>query len=96
MDAYELGQFIRKERKNKGYTQAELADKVGVSRHTIMQLETNTFSDLGIRKVINILSQLELSLVVTSERPKRPTLEDMFEENAREREQLQAQVRKSK
>ena len=40
----EFGNFLYSLRKGKGMTQQELADLVGVSRQTIMQLERNRYN----------------------------------------------------
>ena len=93
MDAFKLGDAVRAARKAKGLTQAELAKRVSVSRHTIMLLERNTYSDLGLRKVLNVLSVLGLSLQVITAQTQRPTLEEMYAENERERQAREASVR---
>lgn len=96
MDAIELGDAIKAARKAQRLTQAELALRVGVSRHTIMQLESNTYTDLGIRKVMNVLTALGLSLQVGPSKLRRPTLEDVYEENERERREREAEFRKGR
>jgi transcriptional regulator with XRE-family HTH domain len=72
MRLYELGYFIRKARRARGLTQAQLAATAGVSRITINQLENGVFPDLGVNKVQAILEQLGLELrVAPTTRTKR-------------------------
>jgi len=85
MNAFEIGEAVRNARKAKGLTQAALAEQAGVSRHTVMQLESATFSDLGVRKLMNIMSVVGLQLDATPARTRRPTLEEVYELNEQER-----------
>lgn len=94
MDAEELGQAVKQARRERGLTQAQLAGMTNVSRYSIMQLESNTYSDLGIRKVWEVLAHLGLTLSVEKVRPMRPTLEEVQEENRLEREAYEASVRR--
>jgi transcriptional regulator with XRE-family HTH domain len=77
----DLGIRIRQARKEKGLTQAQLADMAGITRKTLSQIETGTVSDIGIRKVGRTLDVLGLELSV---RPAGapPTLEELQKENA--------------
>jgi DNA-binding XRE family transcriptional regulator len=60
----ELGAFIRCARRDRGLTQAAVAQAAGVSRLTLNQLENGVFPDLGIKKVNTILETLGLELQV--------------------------------
>lgn len=75
----EIGEQIRRTRKGRKLTQAELASALGMSRTTIGQIEKGIVQDIGIRKVIRILEFLGLELAV---RPlgRPPTLEELREE----------------
>ena len=44
MDELEFAQRLKRYRRERGLTQQELADLVGVSRQTIMQLERNRYN----------------------------------------------------
>ena len=79
MDLFELGQSITKARQAQKLTQGQLASKAGLSRATINQLEQGHISDLGIRKLLNILNALELQLTL-SECGALPTLDDLLKE----------------
>ncbi len=78
---FDLGIKIRQARKEKGLTQAQLANMSGISRKTLSQIETGTAPDIGIRKVARALEVLGLELTV---RPTGapPTLEELQKENA--------------
>jgi transcriptional regulator with XRE-family HTH domain len=74
----EIGQQIRIARKACGISQQALAQKLGMSRTTISQIESGSVQDIGVRKLIRILDMFELELRV---RPARrpPTLEELQE-----------------
>lgn len=87
----DIGRRVREARTRRGLTQQALAGACGVSRQTIVQLETATFSDLGIRKVERVLAHLGLALRVertrgglVGRRPASP-LERLLEARAAER-----------
>lgn len=75
----ELGQVIRRTRKEKRLTQAALAASVGIGRMTLSQIEHGAITEIGIRKVIRLLEYLGLELAV---RPAGapPTLEELQKE----------------
>lgn len=64
MRLQELGYEIRRARRERGLTQAQLATAARLSRTTLNQLENGLFPDLGIRKVLAILETLGLDLSV--------------------------------
>jgi len=75
----ELGQTIRRMRKQKRLTQAAVAAAVGIGRMTLSQIENGTIREIGIRKVMRLLDYLGLELAV---RPAGapPTLEELQKE----------------
>lgn len=75
----ELGQMIRRTRKEKRLTQAAVAAAVGIGRMTLSQIENGTIQEIGIRKVMRLLDYLGLELAV---RPAGapPTLEELQKE----------------
>jgi transcriptional regulator with XRE-family HTH domain len=77
---FEIGKQIRKIRKQRNVSQAELARALGMSRTTIGQIENGTVQDIGVRKLIRVLEFLNLELHV---RPaaKLPTLDELREED---------------
>jgi transcriptional regulator with XRE-family HTH domain len=78
---FDIGNHIRRARKARKITQAELAKALGMSRTTIGQMENGTVPEIGIRKLVRILEYLGLELRV---RPagKPPTLEELREEDS--------------
>lgn len=76
---FELGNAIREVRRGKGLTQAQVAAAAGIGRTSLIQLESGTIRDIGIRKVIRLLDYLGLELTV---RPvgAPPTLEELQRE----------------
>ncbi|OJA35856.1 helix-turn-helix domain-containing protein [Burkholderia ubonensis] len=68
MQLYEIGQAVAKRRAELDLTQAQLAKLAGLSRFTVNQLETGKVKDLGINKLIPLLSVLGIELT-TRPRP---------------------------
>lgn len=68
MQLYEIGQLIAKRRGELDLTQAQLAKLSGLSRFTINQLEAGKVKDLGVSKLITLLSVLGIELAAM-ERP---------------------------
>ena len=64
MEFEQIGQEIRRARLSRNLTQAQLADRAGITRTTLNQIENGSARDLGIRKVIALLEQLGLELEV--------------------------------
>lgn len=60
-----IGGEIRRFRRARGLTQAQVATAAHVTRTTLNQLENGLLKDLGIRKVQAILDQVGLVLKVT-------------------------------
>lgn len=76
---FSIGKEIRKIRKDRKLSQAELAKVLGMSRTTVGQIENGTVQDIGVRKLVRILEFLGLELRV---RPSGapPTLDELREE----------------
>ena len=79
---FDIGKQIRKVRKSRKISQAEVAAALGMSRTTIGQIENGSVQEIGVRKLIRLLEFLGLELRV---RPagQPPTLEDLREEENR-------------
>lgn len=62
MQLNEIGQAVAKRRLELDLTQAQLAKLAGLSRFTINQLEAGRVKDLGVNKLIPLLSVLGIEL----------------------------------
>ena len=80
MKFYEIGPSIRQRRKLRGFTQAELAGKAGISRVTLSKLENGKLAGTSLRAVLTILDQLNLEFTMV-EPGALPTLEELAERN---------------
>lgn len=76
---FDIGERIKRERKRQNVSQEKLAQKLGMSRSTISQIELGTVQEIGVRKLIRILDYLGLELRVrVAGSP--PTLDELREE----------------
>lgn len=69
MKLSELGDKIKKLRKEKGLTQEMLAKKAEISRATLSKLENGYFSKISVATLENILSILGYSLNIEVKNP---------------------------
>jgi transcriptional regulator with XRE-family HTH domain len=76
-----LGSQIVARRKALHLSQSELARKASVSRATLDALENGRSGELGFSKVSKILSSLGLELKLQHATPRRPTLDELLEED---------------
>lgn len=72
----DLGALIKRLRKDAGLSQAQLAQRHGMSRATISGIENNSIPEVGIRKVVAILEGLGYELTATPKRRRR-TLDEL-------------------
>lgn len=79
----DIGLLIKTLRKNAGLSQAQLAQRHGMSRATISGIENNTIPEVGIRKVAALLEGLGYELTATPKR-RRKTLDELKSENIHE------------
>jgi transcriptional regulator with XRE-family HTH domain len=68
-------------RKARRLSQSELARKAGISRATLDALENGRSGELGFSKISKILSSLGLELKLQEATPRRPTLDELLEED---------------
>lgn len=64
MNLERLGAAVRSARLRRALTQQQLATACGLSRMTVSQVESGSFSDLGVRKLDRVLAHLGLDLAV--------------------------------
>ncbi len=79
----DLGLLVKQLRKAAGLSQAQLAQRHGMSRATISGIENNTIPEVGIRKVAALLDGLGYELTATPKRG-RKTLDELKLENVHE------------
>lgn len=80
MDMQALGVTLRTARKQRNLTQADLSDKVGMSRATLSAIENGTINDVGIRKIMALCAVLGLELQAQPLTTRRPTLHTLVDE----------------
>lgn len=82
MDQIKIGKFIAKERKNKDYTQKQLADILGISDKTISKWERgNGFPEVSL--LLPLCKELDISVneLLTGERVSEDEYQKKAEEN---------------
>ena len=79
MNLFELGQVLKHARLDKRLTQSELAQLTGVSLSSISGLERGSLSEIGVVKLIVLLSALGLELR-TGVKGRRRSLDDARQE----------------
>jgi transcriptional regulator with XRE-family HTH domain len=80
-----LGAEIAARRKALGLSQAAVAKKAEVGRSTLDALENGRLGELGFSKITRILSALGLELRLQEAASRRPTLDELLEENRNDR-----------
>jgi len=65
----ELGETIKKLRKQRGLSQTELAKKVGISRPTLSKLENNYLANISIVTIDKILNELGYQIDIKTRNP---------------------------
>lgn len=76
---FQIGENIRKERKQRKISQEKMAKDLGMSRTTISQIESGTVQEFGVRKLIRMLEYLNLELRVR-QAGAPPTLDELREQ----------------
>jgi transcriptional regulator with XRE-family HTH domain len=75
-----IGSQIATKRKTAGLSQSELAKRAGVGRATLDALENGRIGELGYSKISKLLAALGLELKLQEAGTRRPTLDDLLEE----------------
>lgn len=76
-----IGEQIASRRRALGLSQAALARQAKVGHSTLDALENGRLGELGFSKIIRLLSGLGLELKIQEATGRRPTLEDLMEED---------------
>lgn len=77
-----IAEQIAKKRKELGLTQLTLAKKARVGLSTLDALENGRLGELGYSKITNILAALGLELKLQEARARRPTFDDLMNEES--------------
>jgi len=80
----QLGTEIAAKRKTRRLNQTQLARLAGISRATLEALENGRCREIGYTKIARLLSVLGLELRMEDTNLRRPTLEDLREEERRD------------
>jgi transcriptional regulator with XRE-family HTH domain len=81
LDILTIGKRVAEKRKSLKWTQLELARKAQVSRATLEALENGRLGELGFSKLSKILAALGFELKLEQAALRRPTLEELREED---------------
>ncbi|MCR4633930.1 MAG: helix-turn-helix domain-containing protein [Erysipelotrichaceae bacterium] len=80
MDLVKIGNFLKQLRKEKGLTQEELAEQMGVARRTVSRWETgNNMPDLDILVELSDLYETDLREILSGERKSEKMNEELKE-----------------
>lgn len=71
MNIFEIAELIRSERKKKGWTQAELGRRSGISRQLVSEFETGHLDEIGFKKMGRMCVALKLEISVAPIDPSR-------------------------
>lgn len=77
--APDFGAAFRRERKAQGRTQQWVADKAGLARFTVTQLESG--QNVGLHHVLAALAALGKGLSIVSAKPDFDQLQEMFRDD---------------
>ena len=81
IDLNDIGNEIKNARKQRKLTREKLAELSGLSRARIEALENGRVSDMGFKRVLTLMNIAGFDFRLTTFNNKRPTLEDIIEED---------------
>jgi transcriptional regulator with XRE-family HTH domain len=76
-----IGAQIATRRKAQGISQAALAKRARIGHSTLDALENGRLGELGLAKIIRLLTVLGLELDLREAEGRRPTLDDLLKED---------------
>ncbi len=80
-----IGEQIATRRRTLGLSQAALAKQANIGHSTLDALENGRLGELGFSKILRLLTALGLELKIQEAAARRPTLEELLEEDRDER-----------
>lgn len=79
-DLIEIAKLVKERRKERGWSQHELAARAGVSRARIADLEREQLPDIGFNTLSRILRALGHELRAAPSEHRRPTFEELLKD----------------
>ena len=76
MQLPDLGPVLQEARRKAKFSQAQLAQPLGMSRSTISAIEGGRCAEIGFTKLVALLHMVGLEITVAP-RKRRPTLDDL-------------------
>jgi len=77
----QIGETVATKRRALGLSQATLAKQARVGHSTLDAMENGRIGELGYSKITRILTALSLELTIQEAANRRPTLEELMEED---------------
>lgn len=97
MDTVKIGKFLKELRKEKGYTQETLGEKVGVTNKTVSRWETGTYMPpVECLILLSDIYDVSINEIVAGQRLSKAEFSDTAEENLSEALQLSENAYKQK
>ena len=97
MDTVKIGKFLKELRKEKGYTQETLGEKVGVTNKTVSRWETGTYMPpVECLILLSDIYDVSINEIVAGQRLSKAEFSDAAEENLSEALQLSENAYKQK
>ena len=89
MDTVKIGKFLKELRKEKGYTQEALGEKIGVTNKTVSRWETGTYMPpVECLVLLSDIYDVSINEIVAGQRLNEAEFNDAAEENLSEALQL--------
>jgi HTH-type transcriptional regulator/antitoxin HipB len=80
MTPQDIGRLIQQERQKKGWTQAMLGDRAGISRQTISKIEQGRWASVAMASFYRMIAALDLEIdLVHVQRKRLWTPEELLE-----------------
>ncbi|WP_303788464.1 helix-turn-helix domain-containing protein [Ruminococcus flavefaciens] len=97
MDTVKIGKFLKELRKEKGYTQETLGEKVGVTNKTVSRWETGTYMPpVECLVLLSDIYDVSINEIVAGQRLSKTEFTEAAEENLSEALQLSENVYKQR
>jgi transcriptional regulator with XRE-family HTH domain len=75
-----IGEQVAAKRRRLGHSQAALAKQARIGRSTLDALENGRLGELGVSKIVRLMSALGLELKIQESTSGRPTLDELLRE----------------